>query len=40
VPGGHVTSFLLHHRSFRQAIIDSLDKLAQPPLLATATAAQ
>ncbi|KAI7836520.1 hypothetical protein COHA_009621 [Chlorella ohadii] len=36
VPGGHVTSFLLHHRSFRQAIIDSLDKLAQPPPLATA----
>ncbi|PRW32523.1 alpha beta- isoform C [Chlorella sorokiniana] len=39
VPGGHVTSFLLHHRSFRQAIVDSLAKLAQPPPLAT-TAAQ
>ena len=35
VPGGHVTSFLLHHRSFRRAIVDSLAKLAQPPPLAT-----
>jgi hypothetical protein len=33
VPGGHVTSFLLHHNSFRQAIVDSLAKLAQPPPL-------
>lgn len=38
VPGGHVTSFLLHHRSFRQAIVDSLAKLAQPPPLATTAA--
>jgi hypothetical protein len=28
-----VTSFLLHHSSFRQAIVDSLAKLAQPPPL-------
>lgn len=35
VPGGHVTSFLLHHGSFRQAIVDSLARLAQPPPLAT-----
>ncbi|EFN50944.1 hypothetical protein CHLNCDRAFT_141612, partial [Chlorella variabilis] len=33
VPGGHVTSFLLHHGSFRRAIADSLAKLAQPPPL-------
>ncbi|KAI3423963.1 hypothetical protein D9Q98_009797 [Chlorella vulgaris] len=36
VPGGHVTSFLLHHRSFRAAIVDSLAKLAQPPPLVAA----
>ncbi|KAL4421274.1 hypothetical protein ABPG75_010565 [Micractinium tetrahymenae] len=35
VPGGHVTSFLLHHRSFRQAIVDSLAKLAQPPTMSS-----
>jgi len=33
VPGGHVTSFLLHHRVFRNAVVDSLAKLAQPPPL-------
>jgi hypothetical protein len=31
-----VTSFLLHHRSFRAAIVDSLAKLAQPPPLVAA----
>ncbi|KAL4424597.1 hypothetical protein ABPG77_009181 [Micractinium sp. CCAP 211/92] len=36
VPGGHVTSFLLHHRSFRQAIVDSLARLAEPPSLGAA----
>lgn len=28
-----MTSFLLHHGSFRRAIADSLAKLAQPPPL-------
>lgn len=39
VPGGHVTSFLLHHSAFRQAVVDSLAKLAQPPPLRTAASA-
>lgn len=29
VPGGHVSSFLLHHNSFRKAMVDALDRL--PP---------
>lgn len=31
VPGGHVSSFLLHQPTFRQAIADSLDRLRPPP---------
>ena len=27
IPGGHVSSFLMHQPTFRNAIVDSLDKL-------------
>eukprot|EP00887_Chlorella_sp_A99_P005866 scaffold1.g5866.t1 len=36
VPGGHVSSFLLHHSAFRQAILDSLARLDQPLSLGAA----
>lgn len=31
IPGGHVSSFLLHQPTFREAIVDSLDRLAALP---------
>jgi hypothetical protein len=31
IPGGHVSSFILHQPTFREAIADSLDRLAAPP---------
>ena len=33
VPGGHVSSFILHQPTFRTAIVDSLDKLNFGPQL-------
>jgi hypothetical protein len=27
VPGGHVSSFILHQPAFRQAVVDSLSRL-------------
>lgn len=29
VPGGHVSSFILHQQAFRDAIVDSLARLPQ-----------
>jgi hypothetical protein len=31
VPGGHVSAFLLHQDAFRQALRDSLARVAAPP---------
>ena len=30
VPGGHVSAFLLQQPAFRKAILDSLERLANP----------
>ena len=30
VPGGHVSAFLLQQAAFRKAILDSLERLANP----------